>query len=150
MVKAATIKTFFQSSPIAFIGVSLRKDHFSRTAYETLKKNGYKLIAVNPKYTKYLEDECYPDLKSIPFKVESALILTSPKYTETVVKEALDYGIKNLWLQQGSQTAKAIEMAQQHQVNLVYKQCIFMFAEPVTSIHKFHRSIKKLFGRLPK
>jgi hypothetical protein len=44
----------------------------------------------------------------------------------------------------------AIEYAVSNKVNLVTGQCILMFAEPVEGFHKFHRNLKKLFGRLPK
>jgi hypothetical protein len=44
----------------------------------------------------------------------------------------------------------AIEYAVSNKVNLVAGQCILMFAEPVEGFHKFHRNLKKLFGRLPK
>jgi hypothetical protein len=35
-------------------------------------------------------------------------------------------------------------------LDIISKQCILMWAEPVKSIHKFHRNLKKLFGLLPK
>ena len=70
MVKAESIKSFFRVSPIAVIGVSRKKNHFSYMVYETMKAKGYKVIPVNPNNDKVLGDICYPDLKSIPDKVD--------------------------------------------------------------------------------
>jgi len=42
------------------------------------------------------------------------------------------------------------EIAEKNDITIIHKQCIMKFAEPVSGIHKFHRSISKLFGALPK
>jgi hypothetical protein len=49
-----------------------------------------------------------------------------------------------------SDTKITVEIAQENNISLITNECIFMFAEPVSGIHKFHRAIKKFFGRLPK
>ena len=35
-------------------------------------------------------------------------------------------------------------------LNVVSGECVFMFAEPMESFHKFHRFFYKLFGKMPK
>jgi len=150
MIKAEAINSFFKTQPIAIIGVSRKKNHFSNEVYKKMKEKGLNVIAINPNTDKVLEDICYPNLKSIPNKIESAVILTAAKNTDAIVKEAVEYGIKNLWIQQKSETKAAIEMAEQNNINVIHHQCIMMFTEPVTGFHKFHKSIKKLFGKLPR
>lgn len=151
MVKAESIHAFFQTPPVAVIGVSRKKNHFGDVVYETLKKRGLKVIPINPNADKTQGgDVCYPNLKSLPNKVDAAVILTAAKNTDAVVKEAIEYGIKNLWIQQKSETKSAIETAEKNNINVIHHQCILMFSEPVTGFHKFHRNIKKLFGKLPK
>jgi hypothetical protein len=39
--------------------------------------------------------------------------------------------------------------AEKYQKNLVFNKCIFMFASPVKGIHKFHRVLARLFGKVP-
>jgi hypothetical protein len=34
-------------------------------------------------------------------------------------------------------------------LDVVHGQCILMFAEPVASLHKFHRWIWKIVGKIP-
>jgi predicted CoA-binding protein len=116
-----------------------------------MKTKGLKVIPINPNTDKTQGgDVCYPNLKSVPSKIESAVILTAAKHTDSIVKEAVEYGIKNLWIQQKSDTKTAIELAEKNNINVIHHQCIMMFSEPVTGFHKFHKSIKKLFGALPR
>ena len=150
MTTATAIKSFYASSPIAVIGVSRKNKHFSNIIYKRMKEKGYKVLPVNPFTDKVLDETCYTNLRSIPFKVESALILTSAKNTDAIVKEAVEYGIKNLWIQQQSETKTAIETAEKNNINVIHHQCIMMFTEPVKGIHSFHKGIKKFLGKLPK
>jgi uncharacterized protein len=150
MTTAAAIKSFFGSSPIAVIGVSRKNKHFSNIIYKRMKEKGYKVVPVNPNTEKVLGDNCYASLSNIPGKIESAIVLTASKNTDAIVKEAVQYGIKNLWIQQQSETKTAIETAEKNNINLIHNQCIMMFTDPVKGIHSFHKGIKKLFGKLPK
>ena len=64
--------------------------------------------------------------------------------------EANEAGIKKIWMQQGSESPKAIKFCKENGIELVEGECIMMFSEPVKSIHKFHRGLNKLFGKYPK
>ncbi len=63
---------------------------------------------------------------------------------------ALDKGIRNIWIQQRSDTGEALELLKDTDVNLIHNQCILMYAGPVKGPHKFHRFINKVFGKYPK
>jgi hypothetical protein len=41
-----------------------------------------------------------------------------------------------------------VELGKQLGLNMVSGKCIMMYAEPVRSIHKWHRGFMKLIGRL--
>jgi predicted CoA-binding protein len=61
------------------------------------------------------------------------------------MEEAIARGIKNIWIQNGCETEKAIEMAQKNNINLVSKACFLMYNNP-HGIHKFHQTISKWTG----
>ncbi|WP_243270046.1 CoA-binding protein [Thermanaerosceptrum fracticalcis] len=86
----------------------------------------------------------------MPEKVGGVFICVSPDRTEEIVKEAVQSGIKNIWLQQGAQSAKAILYCRENKLNLVYGECILMFAEPVGFPHSVHRFLWKMIGKYPK
>ena len=49
-----------------------------------------------------------------------------------------------------SNTKETEKIATENNIELIEKECVFMFADPVKDIHKFHRVIWKLLGILPK
>ena len=83
-----------------------------------------------------------------PDKPVSAV--TPKNQTRDIVAEAITKGIDNIWIQQMSDTPEAIDLTKNHPVNLITKECILMHLDPVTGIHKLHRSILKFFGKYPK
>lgn len=150
MITRELIDDFVSRRNIAFVGASRNERKFGHNAYKELKAKGYNLIPVHHQAETIQGDKCYPDLNSLPNKVDGALIVLHPNDTEKAVKDAVSAGIKRIWLQQGAESEDAINYCKEHGVKVVHNQCVLMFAEPVASFHKFHRFLKKLFGRLPR
>ncbi len=119
-------------------------------AYKFLKENGYTVFPVNPNAEKIENETCYPDVKSIPGKIDGALVLLPPGKTIEVLPEIAEAGIKNIWLQQQTDSPQAIQFCKDRGINVVYGECIMMFAEPAAFPHRMHRWIKKMFHTLPK
>jgi len=92
------VHDFLAQKKIAVVGVSDRRDTGCNMAYEKFKQNGYQVYAINPHITTFKGETCYPDLKSIPDKVDAVFILTSPKVTEQIVQQCVDLGIKYVWM----------------------------------------------------
>jgi uncharacterized protein len=142
------IQDFISSKRIAVVGCSRNGRKFGNSAYKELKKKGYQVFAVHPTEEEIESDKCFPNLTSLQGAVDSVLISVSPENVESILKEASLAGIKNVWIQQGAESKKAIEVASRLGLNFVSKKCILMYALPVNSIHKFHRGVTKIFGRL--
>jgi hypothetical protein len=115
-----------------------------------MRSRGGKIYAVNPRASTVEGDTCYHSLNDLPEKVEGIVVIVPPPQAERVVRQAATAGIRHVWLQQGSESKKAIQFCEQYGMDVVHGQCIFMFAEPVSSLHKVHRYMKKITGRLPK
>jgi hypothetical protein len=81
-------------------------------------------------------------------KVDGVWISIPPKNVPPVLEEAAQIGLKNIWLQQGAWSADVQQTIDQLGLPVVTKKCIMMYAPPVKSVHKFHRTIKGIFGRL--
>lgn len=150
MTPRQAIDSFLKEKTVAVVGVSRSGTKFGNSIYNELKAKGYTAYPVNPNAEKIGEDTCYPNLKALPAGVGGVIIAVKPKQTEQVVKEAKEAGINKVWMQQGSQSEAAIEFCEQNGIEAVSKRCFMMFAEPVESIHKFHRFVAKLFGAYPK
>jgi len=134
----------------AIVGVSKNKKKFGRMVYDQLHKNGYKVLAVNPTLTDIDGEKAYTSLFEIPKSVKRGIILTPKTQSAEIVKQAIELGMTHIWLQQMSDTPEAITLGNGSSAQFYYGNCIFMIAEPVKGMHKFHRSVKQLFGSFPK
>lgn len=144
------IDQFVAGETIAIVGASRNEKSFSAGVAKHLKELNYKLWFVNPNYeTNEPENAKVQSIEQLPADVNHLLVLTPATQTEAVVKMAIEKGMEHIWIQQNSETTAALELAQQHKVNVIHHQCIFMFTKP-TGIHKFHYTIKRIFGALPK
>ena len=92
------VQDFLAQEKIAVVGVSDKRETGCNLAYRKLKETGYAVSAVNPRLTSFEGDPCYPDLKSIPEKPEAVFILTNPKFSEQVVQQCVDVGVKWVWM----------------------------------------------------
>jgi uncharacterized protein len=146
----ASIQHFLGQRKVAIAGVSRDKKKFGYAVLTKLKQIGVDVYPVNPNANVLYGETCYHDVSMLPEDIGGLLAITPKPETAGIVEAAVKKGIRNIWIQQMSETPEAIKLAEASQVNLVTGQCILMFAEPVDSIHKFHRALKKWFGRMPK
>ena len=150
MITRKKIEGFLENKKLAIAGVSRNPKKFGHVVYEDLKKKGYQVLAVNPAAESINGDPSYKSVNDLPGDVKHLLILTPKQDTDAVLREAINKGITNIWVQQMSETADTIRIAEEYNIELITGKCIFMFAEPVAGIHKFHRTLMKWLGRLPK
>ena len=111
---------------------------------------GYDIIPINPKAEEIDGKKCYKSVNDLPSDINRLLIMTNKSETDEILSEAIKKGMKSIWVQQTSNTDKTMDIAKSNNFdNIVLKECIYMFANP-TSVHKFHRFFKKIFGLMPK
>ncbi len=144
------IDDFFKSKKIALVGVSRNKNKFGYKSFKSLVEKGYTILPVNPETNEIDGKKCFRSITDLPSDVESVLIMTPKDSTDKVLEESINKGIKNIWVQQMSETKNTIGIAEEYQKEIVTGKCIFMFAEPISGVHKFHRTLVKIFGSLPK
>jgi predicted CoA-binding protein len=150
MTTLESIEAFLAPKKMAVIGVSRNPKKFGRQVYNALKEKGFTVYGVNPNTETLDGDPCYPNIASLPAEADRVFIVTPPEKTAENVRMALDKDIRNIWIQQRSDTGEALELLKDTEVNLIHNQCILMYAGPVKGPHKFHRFINKVFGKYPK
>lgn len=150
MVTKENIDKFLANKQIAIVGASRKPKSFSAEVASHLQKIGYELFYVNPAFVGETADIYHvAEINQLPEQVDAVLLLTSKTRTKALVEAAINKGIKNLWIQQMSDTTEAVDVALKAGVNLIHRNCIFMYTNP-GGIHKFHYRIKKFFGGMPK
>ena len=144
------IDTFLEKKKLAIAGVSRNEKKFGNIVFKELTKHGYEVLPINPKAESIGGTTCYPTVESLPNDIESILILTPKFNTDEILRSSIRRGIKNIWVQQASNTKDTLKIAEEYEQEIIHSKCIFMFAEPINGMHKFHRTINHIFGALPK
>lgn len=141
------IKDFVQLKRIAVIGVSRSDTKFGNSIYKELKGKGYEVVAVHPTLELFDNDRCYKTISEIDPKVDGVFINVKKEKVKPILDEAHQAGVKNVWLQQGSESPETVQYGNSLGLNLVSGGCIMMYAEPVNSVHSFHRWIWRLIKK---
>ncbi len=150
LVSIQNIDQFLNCKVIAVAGASRKEKTFSSSVVSHLTNKGYTVLGINPNFVKNnTQQNEFQSVSGLPKEVKNLLVLTNPTQTLSVVKAAIDRGIKDIWIQQKSETPEVIALCTKNNVNLIYNQCIFMFTQP-EGMHKFHYNIKKFFGGIPR
>lgn len=149
MASLKQINEFLESQPIALVGVSRNPKKFGYTAFKELKEKGMNLVPVNPEAVEIMGEKSYQNVKMLPSNVQGIIVLTKKEITASVIREAKEKGIKQIWIQQMAESKEALDELKGSDINFITGECILMHYKP-NGIHKFHGGIKKFFGSFPK
>lgn len=109
---------------IAVVGLSADWYRPSYFAAKYMQEHAFRIIPVNPKYTEILGERCYPDLKSIPDKVDIVDVFRKSEDCAPIAKEAAAIGAKALWLQIGVMNEEARQIASAAGMDFVQNRCV--------------------------
>jgi len=146
-----TIEDFLSSKEIAVAGVSPKKGNWGMTLVKELKKKGYKVYPVNPKYQEIGELKVWPTVKELPETAESLILAVNPELAKEIIAQSAGTGIKRAWMQQsmgdGAYSPEGVELAKENNIDVVHGFCPMMFFGG--GMHKFHLWMRKNFGKTP-
>jgi len=117
-------KIIRESKNIAVVGISNKLGRPSLTVASYLKGQGYRIIPVNPTIQDVNGEKCYPDLTSIPEKVDVVDIFRKPADVLPVVEEAVRIGAKVVWMQEGIVSEEAARRAREAGLLVVMDKCM--------------------------
>jgi predicted CoA-binding protein len=113
-----------ENHTIAIVGLSADWYRPSYFAAKYMQEHGFRIIPVNPKYTEILGEKCYPDLKSIPEKVDMVDVFRKSADCAPIAKEAIAIGAKVVWLQLGVENDEAKTIAETGGLEFVQNRCV--------------------------
>ncbi len=131
---------------IGIIGVSGKSNKFGNMIFKELIKKNINIYQIHNSIPMLNDAVCYKSTAEAPEKIEGLIINVQRSRVLDIVKDNYQKGITQFWIQQGSQSKEVIEFCNNNQIDAIHGKCILMFAEPVSSIHKFHNAIWKWFG----
>lgn len=121
---AALRRILKENHTIAVVGLSANWHRPSFFAAKYLQQHGYRVIPVNPMYTEVLGEKCYPDLKSVPEKIDVVDCFRKTEDIPPLAEQAIEIGAKVLWLQLGVIHEEAARRALDAGLDVVMDRCM--------------------------
>ena len=109
---------------IASVGLSGNQEKESYWIASYLKEQGYRVIPVNPTATEILGEKAYPDLESVPEKIDVVQVFRKPEDVPPVVEDAVKVGAKVVWMQEGIVNEAAAKRARDAGLQVVMDACM--------------------------
>ncbi|HEU4934744.1 MAG TPA: CoA-binding protein [Pyrinomonadaceae bacterium] len=108
---------------IAVVGLSSDPFRPSNSVSAYMRRNGYKVIAVNPNETSVFGEKAYPDLSAVPEKIELVDVFRRSDEAGKAVDQAIAVGAKAVWLQEGVIDKAAAQRALDAGLMVVMDRC---------------------------
>ncbi len=115
------IETMINQRVWAVVGVSNHHHKFGRRIFDSLKRSGYTVYAVNPNVDG-LDDgtPTYRSVRDLPVVPDVVDVVVPPVAGMAVVEDCLAKGIQNIWFQPGAESEAAISKAQDGGMRVIW------------------------------
>ncbi|MFM8453887.1 MAG: CoA-binding protein [Gammaproteobacteria bacterium] len=117
------IEQFLKAETFAVLGATGDRSKYGNKVlrcYLQHQKNNQRIYAINLRGSSRIENTpCFPSLSDLPEPVTSISIITPPKITEEIVKEAWAQKVQNIWMQPGAESEAAIEFCEKNNLNVI-------------------------------
>jgi uncharacterized protein len=104
-------RAFLSLRRIAVAGASRDARDFSRAILRELVRRGYDVVPVNPGASEIEGLPCHARVGDVTPPPEGVLVLTPAARTDAVVADALDAGVRHIWLHRGGGAGAATASA---------------------------------------
>ncbi len=138
-------ESFWQNESFAVVGHKSRKN-FPYLTYEGLKKLGKTVYPVDPSATQIAGDTAYAALAGLPRHVDAVVLEVPKDETKDWVAQAVDVGIKDVWIHMQRDTPEALALAEDQHLNVRTGTCAVMYLNS-GSYHAVHRWVMKALGK---
>lgn len=113
-----------EARTVAVVGLSPRPERPSYGVASYLQQQGYRIIPVNPTVDQVLGERSYPDLKSVPERIDVVDIFRRSEEVPAVVEEAIQVGARVIWMQEGVINEAAAARAREAGLEVVMDRCM--------------------------
>ena len=113
------IERFLDSPAFGVVGASPRRHKYGNKVLRCYQQNGRRAIPVNPNESEVEGSACVASVLDLAEEVRSISVITPPAVTERVVEEAIRKGIRNVWMQPGAESERAVAACKAAGINVI-------------------------------
>jgi predicted CoA-binding protein len=111
---------FLAQTSFAVAGASTNREKYGNKVVRVYQQNAKTVYPINPRAKEIEGALAYPDVASVPEGSLGLSIVTPPKITVEVVREALKRGIRHIWMQPGAEHEQAVSEAEKVGATVIY------------------------------
>ena len=108
---------------IAVVGLSSDPSRPSNSVSGYMRRQGYRVIPVNPNETSVFGEKSYPDLSAVEERIDLVDVFRRSDEAGKAVDEAIAVGAKAVWLQEGVIDSAAAQRAEDAGLMVVMDRC---------------------------
>lgn len=124
---SATIQRILgEAKNIAIYGLSTDHQKASYFVASYLQAHGYRIIPINPTATEILGEKAYPDIASVPDKIDVLDIFRRASEVPPLIDDAIAKKIPVVWLQLRIINMPAAEKARAAGITVILDKCVKM------------------------
>ena len=110
---------------IVVVGLSPIPERPSFRVARAMQGCGFRIVPVRPQVREVLGEQAYPDLESVPFKVDMVDVFRASEHVPAIVDSCIALGVPRLWLQEGVIHEAAAQRAQAAGIAVVMNRCMW-------------------------
>ena len=118
------VESILKMKIIAVVGISANSQRSSNYVSDYMKKNGYKIIPVNPFHDNILNETSFPNLLNIPYPVDIVNVFRRSEFVLPIIKDAIKIKAKAIWLQDGVISEEGAELAAEAKLLFIMNDCL--------------------------
>lgn len=118
------VESILKMKIIAVVGISANSQRPSNYVSGYMKKNGYKIIPVNPFHDNILNETSFPNLLNIPYPVDVVNVFRRSEFVLPIIKDAIKIKAKAIWLQDGVISEEGAELAAEAKLLFIMNDCL--------------------------
>lgn len=116
-----SIDLFLLSKAFGVVGVSKDRQKYGNKVLRCYLQHHKTVYPIHPRELTIEGVDCLPKVMDLPPEVESVSIITPPPVTEKIVEQVIAAKhIKNIWMQPGAESEKAVEQCKKNNINIIY------------------------------
>jgi len=139
------IKKFLEDKSPAIIGISGKSHKWGNDLILEFQKNGYTPIPVGKNAEVVHNIKVIKSVERLPEHTKNVIFSISKSAAESIIDSLPSGRFETIWFTFGSKNKQIIEKAKSKNIQVIYGYCPFMFLDG-TGIHKFHYTLKRIFG----
>lgn len=115
-----------KTKKIAVVGVSEREEKYGFRIFRDLIKAGFNVWGLNPRGGEVLGRNIYRGLNELDPVPDLVITVVPHQVTEKIVEDCRALGIKEIWMQPGSESDNAVNKAKEYGINVTYQACFMV------------------------